>query len=85
MDRPSCGECRFYEPNAARDGHGFCLRYPPSGDELETGHVGRELWGRRQLAGWCKTAANKLLARRLERRAAKRAAEAAAKDLTEGD
>lgn len=32
------------------------------------GHVGRELWGARPLAGWCKTAANKLLARRLERR-----------------
>lgn len=41
----------------------------------KSGHVGRELWGARPLAGWCKTAANKLLARRLERRRMNREAE----------
>lgn len=39
----------------------------------KNGRPGRELWGARPLAGWVKTAANKLLARRLERHAAKRA------------
>lgn len=32
------------------------------------GHCGRDLWGARPLAGWTKSAANKRLARRLERR-----------------
>lgn len=31
------------------------------------GHI-RELWSRRPFAGWTKSAANKLLSRRLERR-----------------
>lgn len=34
----------------------------------QKGHVGRELWGARPLANYSKTAANKRLARRLERR-----------------
>lgn len=41
----------------------------------KAGHVGHELWGARPLAGWCKTAANKLLARRLERRRMNREAD----------
>ena len=36
------------------------------------GHI-RELWSRRPLAGWVKSAANKVLSRRLERKRLKRA------------
>lgn len=46
----------------------------------KSGHVGRELWGARPLAGWCKTAANKLLARRLERARLRRETAALAED-----
>ena len=39
----------------------------PSERAAKRGHI-VELWSRRPLAGWPKSAANKLLSRRLERR-----------------
>ena len=43
----------------------------PSERAARRGHI-VELWSRRPLAGWTKTAANKLISRRLERRRLKR-------------
>lgn len=41
--------------------------HSPADRPQKRGHI-KELWSRRPLAGWVKSAANKLLSRRLERR-----------------
>lgn len=43
-----------------------------NGENAEkNGRPGRELWGKRRLAGWVKSAANKRPSRRLDRRTAR--------------